>query len=137
MTQTFTQHFIVDGEHLATIETGPVYYRGQFIAPDGIAFFCPLCSTLWAVCPVEGHSTNVMTCYCKRHRPGDKTFDGWGAVMQDDLPGSLWLDWPEYWPGHLPLPVLWRELELEVAEVERKNPGVNYQLTAGLESVSV
>lgn len=114
MDTEFVQHFFIRGNYFGTT-TRPLYWVHNEIqnAPFGMAFFCPICAELWAVCPVEGEATQVETQFCEKHKYGD-SYGRWssGQVWRLDIPGSLWSSYDDQWNAGLSQQVLKRELLL-------------------------
>lgn len=108
-----TQHFFIRGRHYGTTERAPMVSRGDLAYPPGAAFFCPLCTELWAQCPIEGEPSIVHISPCDQHKCGDH-FGSWslGSVSPWQVPGSLMLSYDGTWNQSLPLPVLVREFYL-------------------------
>ena len=114
-----TQHFLIRGKHFGTAERTvgdtPLLIRGEPAPPHGEAFFCPICTELWAQCPVEGEPSTVHISPCDKHHPGEH-FGSWslGAVSPYQVPGSLMLSYDATWNNSLPLPILVREFHLHL-----------------------
>jgi hypothetical protein len=106
------QHFFIRGEYLGQTIRDKYYIHEQLVRPWGVAFFCPHCSELWAVCPIEGRQSAVLTMVCDKH-PAN------GLEM---TPGSILVDWDKSYSSSLPSAVLRRELILNfnLAEKEGK-----------------
>lgn len=108
-----TQHFILRGKHFGTVERGRIVSRSETAPSHGCAFFCPICTDLWAQCPIEGEPSTVHIIPCDKHHPGDH-FGSWslGSVPRYQVPGSLMLSYDNTWNECLPLSVLVREFHL-------------------------
>ena len=108
-----TQHFLIRGKHYGTVERGQIWAHSERAAAFGYAFFCPLCTELWAQCPVEGQASQVHISPCDKHQIGER-LGAWshGHVASYQVPGSLMLSYDQTWNDVLPLAVLVREFHL-------------------------
>lgn len=89
------QSFIVEGKYLG--ETPRTYHPETGREPLGYCFFCQECSRLWALCPILGQPSQVLTRPCLQH-PMWKDF------------GSLWTSWDRDFTEAWPADVLTMEL---------------------------
>ena len=106
----YLQHFIIEDKYLAStprpsVEWWPGCPEGG--SPMGYAFFCPECTRLWAICPIEGLRSILITRECEKH------------VLR--FPGSIWTTiWTSDFVDNLPLEILRRELAIHLTEFERR-----------------
>ena len=98
----YKQFFFINGAFLGEAVREDKIRDGRIGPPHGAAFFCPECSVLWAVCPIEGLPTAVWSVPCSKH------YSSWLT------PGSIWLDWDEAFTDAFPATVLRRELDLQL-----------------------
>ena len=109
----YTRHYFIRGEYFGYCDNAYEMVHAEKSDPYGVAFFCPLCGTLWAMCPVADQPFSTERNYCERHKPGDKV-GSWshGHVWNTEVPGSLWSNWNNHWNLQLPKKVLAREFNL-------------------------
>ena len=105
---SWRQAFIVGGRVLGWADRSRIFVHGELQAPTGVAFFCPECVALWAVCPIQGEPTYPLVRPCERH---SRTFYDHG--------GSLWLNWDQSFNSALPPPAISREFDLAVSAYSR------------------
>lgn len=80
-----TQHFIIEGKHLGTVERGRHFVHGEVQLPQAYAFFCPYCAEIWARCPVDGvKAFHALTSTCRRHKRSSFSVPGSLRVALDD-----------------------------------------------------
>lgn len=113
---TFKRHFFVREQYLGFTRLGYGWTHSERTPPTGAGFFCPICSELWANCPVEGQISIMMWRACDHHKYGDPPHGTWsaGRIHRDDVPGSLWLDHDPQWNETMPPAVLAREVLLHL-----------------------
>jgi len=107
---SWTQHFLIEGAYLGTASRTYSTQSKDAAPPDGHAFFCPHCSTLWAVCAIEGRPSFPLVRNCRKHSFTSPLGPG----------GSVWLSWDQEFVEALPIAVLRRELELHADWHERR-----------------
>ena len=93
------RHYFIRGKYIASAK--PTWYRvhGILTFPWGTAFFCPICSEIWAIATIENRETYVTSRLCDKHV----------ASPSRGLPGSLWIHWEPEWNKDLPTELLTRE----------------------------
>lgn len=102
------QHFIIRGKHLGSVDRKPIFVHEKVQQPWGEAFFCPICSELWAVCPVEGRESSVYRRACDRHP----------VQYRHDSNGLLNLPWDSTFSDNFPPAVIRYELLQEFRHAE-------------------
>lgn len=121
---TFTRHFFIDGQFLGSAPAPVAWHHEQQCAPIGQAFFCPICSELWANCPVEGQPSTVRHRHCAKHPPGTRHGESsLGHVHGFEVAGSLFLDEEARWNASLPPRVVQREFALHLRYAVSRWPG--------------
>jgi hypothetical protein len=111
-----TREFFVGQQYLGSGPAPQEFVHDEVHDPIGQAFFCPICSEVWAQALVEGQPTQVRHRPCAKHRPGDRySFNSLGHISQYDIPGSLWLAESRTWNDSLPERVVARELQITLA----------------------
>ena len=109
------QHFIVEGRVLGCAERQALFVHAQLQLPTSYAFFCPVCSEVWARCPVvvEGKGDPepfmVWTLPCRKH-----------PTHQLAVPGSLMLSWEPGFVGVFPDEVVKWEFDRHLEFYERE-----------------
>lgn len=107
----WTREYFVGQTYLGSGPAHPEIVHNEIHDPIGEAFFCPICSEIWAQALVAGQGTQVRTRPCAKHKPGDRHGTcSLGYVSQYDIPGSLWLVESRTWVNSLPERVLAREV---------------------------
>lgn len=96
------QLFFLHGELIHEQPARRHHIHAELAYPTGKAFFCPLCSEVWAVSAVETRETYTQHVLCERHE----------ATPTRPVPGSLWLPWDRDWNESLPQQLLEREFLL-------------------------
>lgn len=93
------RHYFIRGEYkgAATPSFAPIH--GIMTIPNGKAFFCPICSEVWALAPIDGKETYVEHVVCEKHEP----------TPTRPAPGALYLPWDKTWNDDLPVELLERE----------------------------
>ncbi len=105
-----TQHFMIDGVYMGSMERLPVPYHELDGPPVGEAFWCPICATVWAVAYIEGTDTCVHHVVCEKHSYTE--LRGQGHMGLYDYPGSVLFNWDLGFKGLPPRDVLKREFLL-------------------------
>ena len=113
MSESYRQHFVIEDTDYGSSPREPEYRDGRTWAPLGYAFFCPLCTKLWATAVVSGQRTMVLTALCRNHpwtaletpgsllHPFNQAFNAAlpdGAVIRENL---LWIDNDTYFKQYL------------------------------------
>lgn len=103
------QHFIIEGKWLGQSPRQKVWAHNEPQTPCSLLFFCEVCGTVYATCPVcevQGHPStwqSVRKC-CSQCQPNTFTAPA----------GSIWLSWDEPFTLALPPAVLEREFLLHL-----------------------
>ena len=108
------RHFFIRGQYICSAPAEPHRVHSELCQPYGRAFFCPLCSEVWALAPVEGQPTHCHHAFCDKHHPEDPVIGTWnfGHIYSWDVPGSLWISYENQWNLDLPKEILEREFML-------------------------
>lgn len=97
----YRQHFFVEGQYKGSTLRPKIPVHEVYVPPCGVAFFCPFCARVWALCPVEGQVTRVMSQLCGKHTKGEQ-LGGWETPGFYHEPGSMYVgfekNWIDYWP---------------------------------------
>lgn len=105
-----TQHYFIRGKYYGSAERQPVYHHAERCNPTGLAFFCPFCGEVWALCPVEGQPFNSYNSPCEKHKRTDELgSSSLGRITRLEVPGSLLLPFDPEWNDALPRELLARE----------------------------
>lgn len=104
------QHFFIEGVSYASVERHHIIRSSTVIPPFGYAFFCPDCTRLWAIAPVEGEKSQAVKSACSKHV---------GDFPSLYPSGSIWLDWDDDFVSALPPDVLKREFDLHLTFLNR------------------
>lgn len=108
-----TRDYFVGQQYLGSGPAPQELVHNEIHQPIGQAFFCPICSEVWAQALVQGQPTQVRHRPCTRHKPGDRFgVNSLGIVSPYDIPGSLMLAESRQWNDNLPAAVVTRELVL-------------------------
>jgi hypothetical protein len=114
------QFFFHRGQLLGDAVRQVSWVGGTPTPPVGTALFCPLCSEVWFLAPIEGEATRVECRPCERHDAGARLGkSSLGAVSRLEPVGSVWRSWDSEWNEALPREVLKRELLLTINHYER------------------
>lgn len=85
----YRQDFYVNGRHLGSaMRYGKHVHEDLNTNPAGIAYFCPVCASVWAICPVTDTMTNEASDFMPYRIPCAQHDRRWG-----EIPGSLYLSW--------------------------------------------
>lgn len=98
------QSFFLRGKYLGSTERKKVWVHETLVPPSGIALFCPICAEIWLLAPIEGRKTFAFQVECEKHP----------EEYPHLIPGSVLLPWDEDWNKALPVPLLKRELILQI-----------------------
>ena len=86
----YAQHIFIEDTYMGTIMRPKYYYKGSFVPPEGVAFWCGLCSRVWAILLVDGQITTIDHCICEKHKVHEHVGywnAGWGGY-----PGSVFMN---------------------------------------------
>lgn len=108
---SFQQHFFLRGKHLGTAQRNLVWVHAELSRPHGTALFCPICSEVWLLAPIEGQKTFALHVECERHKTSSFY----------TIPGSSLLSWDSEWNNSLPPELLKRELLLQIDALLKEN----------------
>jgi hypothetical protein len=108
-----TREFFVGQDYLGSAPAPEEYVHNEIHSPIGQAFFCPICSDIWARALIQSCPTMVRHRACERHAPGFQlNGNSLGYVSTGEIPGSLYLVESRAWNDSLPDGVVRRELRV-------------------------
>jgi hypothetical protein len=96
------RHFFIRDKYYGREEAHMTWTHNKRQLSTGKAFFCPICSELWAIAPVDGEETYVEHILCDKHEP----------TPSRPTPGCLYLPWDEDWNRSLSKEILARDFIL-------------------------
>jgi hypothetical protein len=102
------RHYFLRGVFVGSCKPTLQTVCGQRQIPNGRAFFCPVCSEVWLLAPVDSQETFVDHVLCAKH-----------SSTPSRKAGHFYLSWDEEWNKDLPTELL--ELEFLLLYKEKEN----------------
>lgn len=85
----------ISGQYKGQFEIDKRQVHGQWMNVEGIAYFCPECSDIWARILIQGRPSQVISVPCRLHH----RWLHWPG-------GTIWLSWEKELMAALPREVL-------------------------------
>ena len=85
------------------------FCHGELRPPWSIAYFCPVCGTVWARVITTDQPFHVYTLSCEAHP----------SAWEHEIHGSLWIDWDKDFTNSFPPELLRREAILHLDHARR------------------
>lgn len=117
---TATREFFIGQDYYGSAPAPDEIVHNETHQQIGQAFFCPICSDIWARAVISGCPTAVRHRPCERHDPGFKLGrNSLGHVSSGEIPGSMYLMESRSWNLGLPDAVIRREFLLHLKWASR------------------